>query len=138
MALEPLEPQDAQNRTIGQLVAQISADLSFIVRKEIELAKTEMSQAFGLIGQGGGMLAGAGVLALYAFGILLTTAALVIAIWLPVWAGFLIVGVVLVIIAAILAVIGRKALQEAKPQPERAIAQAQETVAALKSAAPKQ
>lgn len=131
-----LEPRDAPDRTIGQLVAQVTADLSFLIQKEIELAKTEMATAFATIGKGGGMLAAAGVLALYAFGLLLTTLALVIAIWLPVWAGFLIVGLVLVIIAAILALIGRRNLEQAKPQPERAIAQAKETVATLKSALP--
>lgn len=124
------------DRTLGQLVAQISEDLSFIVHKEIQLAKTELSQGLSGVGKGAGMLVGAGVVALYALGILLTAAALVIAIWLPTWAGFLIVGVVLVVVALVLAMIGRKALQAAKPVPERAIAQAQETVATLKAASP--
>ena len=47
----------SQERTIGQLVAQVTDDLRFIVRKEIELAKTEISSQLGIAGKGAGMLA---------------------------------------------------------------------------------
>jgi len=125
----------SQERTIGQLVAQVTDDLRFIVRKEIELAKTEISSQLGIAGKGAGMLATAGVLALYGLGLLFIALSLVIAIWLPAWAGFLIMAVVLFIVTAILALIGRKALNQVNPRPERAIAQAQETVEAVKDSA---
>jgi len=125
----------SQERTIGQLVAQVTDDLRFIVRKEIELAKTEISSQLGIAGKGAGMLATAGVLALYGLGLLFIALSLVIAIWLPAWAGFLIMAVVLFIVTAILALIGRKALNQVHPRPERAIAQAQETVDAVKDSA---
>ena len=125
----------SQERTIGQLVAQVTDDLRFIVRKEIELAKTEISSQLGIAGKGAGMLATAGVLALYGLGLLFIALSLVIAIWLPAWAGFLIMAVVLFIVTAILALIGRKALNQVNTRPERAIAQAQETVEAVKDSA---
>jgi len=75
------------------------------------------------------------VLALYGLGLLFIALSLVIAIWLPAWAGFLIMAVVLFIVTAILALIGRKALNQVHPRPERAIAQAQETVDAVKDSA---
>ena len=56
----------------------------------------------------------------------------VIAIWLPAWAGFLIMAVVLFIVTAILALVGRNALNQVNPRPDRAIAQAQETMEAVK------
>lgn len=130
----PEEMRRSQERTIGQLVAQVTEDFSVIVRKEIELAKTELSAQVGTAGKGIGMLAGAGVVALYGLGLLFITLSLVIAIWLPAWAGFLIVTVVLFIVAAVLAMIGRKALNQVNPRPERAIASAQETLAMVKSA----
>lgn len=124
----------SQDRTLGQLVAQVTEDISVIVRTEIQLAKVEITQALGVAGKGAGLLAGAGVVALYALGLLFVTLALVIALWLPAWAGFLIITVVLFIVAAILAILGRNALKKVDAKPERAIAQAQETIAAIKGA----
>ena len=89
----PTDLRHSQERTIGQLVAQVTDDLRFIVRKEIELAKTEITSQLGIAGKGAGMLATAGVLALYGLGLLFIALSLVIAIWLPPWAGFLIMAV---------------------------------------------
>jgi hypothetical protein len=130
----PERLRTSQARTIGQLVAQVTDDLSVIVRTELQLAKTEISAQLGTAGKGVGMLAGAGVVALYGLGLLFITLSLVIAVWLPAWAGFLIVTVVLFVVAAVLALIGRKALNQVNPRPERAIANAQETLAMVKSA----
>ena len=63
----------SQERTIGQLVAQVTEDLSVIVRTEIPLAKTELSAQVGTASKGVGMLAGAGVVALYGLGLLFIT-----------------------------------------------------------------
>ena len=64
---------------------------------------------------------------------LLHSAAWGIAEWLPVWAGYLIVAVVVLVIAAVLGLLGKKALDKAQPSPDRAIDQAQQTIAVLKS-----
>lgn len=122
-------------RTIGQLVADATHDISGIVRSEIALAKAEMSSGAKVMGKGAGLLAGAGVLAVFGLIYLFHTLARVIAIWLPVWAGYLIVTVVLFVVAAVLALLGKKSLSAAQPKPERAMAQAQLTVAAVKDAA---
>jgi hypothetical protein len=122
----------SNERTIGQLVAQVTEDVSVIVRKELELAKTEISSQLGIAGRGAGLLVGAGVLSLYGLGLLFIAISLVVAIWLPAWAGFLIVAVVLFLIAGILALVARRALKQVNPRPERAIASAQETLAAVK------
>ena len=131
----PSDARHSQERSIGQLVAQVTDDLRFIVRKEIELAKTEITAQLGIAGKGAGMLATAGVLALYGLGLLFIALSLVIAIWLPPWAGFLIMAVVLFIVTAILAMVGRNALNQVNPRPDRAIAQAQETMEAVKGSA---
>jgi hypothetical protein len=127
----PTDLRGSNDRTIGQLVAQVVDDLRAIVRAEIALAKTEITAQLGIAGKGAGLLATAGVLALYGLGLLFIALSLVIAIWLPVWAGFLIMAVVLFIVTAILALIGRNSLNQVNPRPERAIAQAQETVDAV-------
>src|SRR6478609_2293044 len=121
-----------KERTIGQLVADATHDLEGIVRGEIALAKAEVTSGAKVIGKGVGMLAGAGFLALMGVVFLLHSAAWGIAEWLPVWAGYLIVAVVILIVAAVLGLLGKKALDNAKPAPERAIDQAQQTLAVIK------
>jgi tetrahydromethanopterin S-methyltransferase subunit C len=120
-------------RTIGQLVADATHDLEGIVRGEIALAKAEVTSGAKVIGKGVGLLAGAAFLALMGVVFLLHSAAWGIAEWLPVWAGYLIVAVVVLIIGAVLALLGKKALDKAQPAPERAIEQAQQTIAVIKS-----
>jgi hypothetical protein len=121
-----------KERTIGQLVADATHDIEGIVRGEIALAKAEVTDGAKVLGKGAGLLAGAAFLALMGFVFLLHSAAWGISTWLPVWAGYLIVAVVVLIIAAILGLMGKKALETARPAPERAIDQAQRTIAVIK------
>ena len=121
-------------RTIGQLVSDATTDLSAIVRGEIELAKTEVTASVSRAGKGGGMLAVAGVLALYMLGLLLFAAAWGLeAAGLPLWAGLLIVSGVLLLIIAILALVGINQLKKVQPKPVRAIEDAQATANTLKA-----
>ncbi len=119
-------------RTLGQLVADASHDVEGIVRSEIALAKAEMLHGARFMGKGAAMLGAAAFLALLGLIFLFHTLAAVLAIWLPVWAGYLIVTAVLLGIAGLLALVGKNALAKASPNPEKAIAEAQLTIAALK------
>ena len=121
-------------RSIGQLVSDVSNDVSQIMRGEIELAKAEIKQDVAHAGKGAGMFAGAAVLALYGLGLLFLGLAAVIAIWLPVWAAILIMAALLFVVAGVLALVGKKQVTQVKGKPERAIINAQETVATLKQA----
>jgi hypothetical protein len=53
-------PPDNEGRSVGDLVGEIADDLSRLVRKEIDLAKTEAKQEVTKLGKGAGMLTGAG------------------------------------------------------------------------------
>lgn len=128
-------PSTNDERTIGQLVADASADVSAIVRSEVELAKVEIKNDVAHASKGAGLFAGAGVLGAYGFGLLLLGLAYVIAIWLPVWASLLIVAGVLFLVAGILALVGKGQIGKVKGKPEKAIDNAQKTVAAVKSSA---
>jgi len=123
-----------QERTLGQLVASASQDISTLVRGEIALAKAEVSSQVKKAGMGGGLLAAAAVIVFYAVYFIFITIAQVIAIWLPLWAGYLIVTVFMLLVAGVLAMLGIKKMKTVQPKPEKAIAQAETTVAALKSA----
>ena len=120
-------------RTIGQLVADASHDVQGIVRSEIALAKAEVSAGAKVMGKGAGLLGGAAFVGLLGLIFLFHTIARVIAVWLPVWAGYGITTLVLFIVAGVLGLLGKKALDKAKPAPSRAIAEAQQTIATLKS-----
>jgi hypothetical protein len=127
---------ESSERTIGQLVADATHDLQGIVRGEIDLAKAEITEGAKVMGKGAGLLAGAGFVAVFGLLFLFHSLARLIAVWLPVWAGYAIVTLVLFIVAAVLGLVGRKALQEAQPAPERAIEQGKATVAVLKQERP--
>ena len=120
-------------RTIGQLVADATHDLEGIVRGEIALARAEVTSGAKVIGKGAGLLGGAAFLALMGVLFLLHSAAWGIAEWLPVWAGYLIVAAVVLLVAVVLGLMGKKALEAARPAPERAIDQAQQTIAVIKN-----
>lgn len=121
-------------RTVGQLVVDAQHDVSLLVNKEIQLAKTEVTKGLKIGGQGAGFLGAAAFLGLLGLIFLFHTLAQVIAIWLPLWAGYLIVTAVLLLVAGLLALVGIKKVKKAKPVPKKAIRNAQETVDAIKSA----
>ncbi|CCH70483.1 MAG TPA: phage holin family protein [Phycicoccus elongatus] len=125
-------PVAESQRTIGQLVADATHDVQGLVKSEIALAKAEVQQGAKVLGKGAGLLAGAGFVALLGLIFLFHTLAQVIAIWLPAWAGYAITTGLLFLVAAVLGLIGKNALSKARPKPERAIAEAEKTIAALK------
>ncbi len=121
-------------RSLGQLVADATADISTIVRSEIALAKAEITGEAKIAGRGAGLLAGAAFVGLLGLIFLGHSIAQIIGIWLPLWAGYLITTGILFALAAILGVVGRNALNKVQPKPERTIKNAQDTIEALKSA----
>lgn len=126
------DPQ--QERTLGQLVASATQDISTLIRGEIALAKSEVSGQFKKAGIGGGLLAAAAVILFYTVYFIFTTIAEVIDIWLPRWAGFLIVTVFMLLVAGALAFLGIRKMKTVDPKPKKAIAAAEQTVAGLKAA----
>ena len=118
---------------VGDIVKSITGDVKLLVRDEVQLAKAELVPAAKNAGIGAGMFGAAGYFAISALLILYFAAAFGLAEVLPTWLAFLIVGVVLLVIAAILGVIGLMLVRKVKG-PQRTIASAKETVAELKAA----
>lgn len=122
-------------RTIGQLVADINTEVSGLVRAEIELAKAELKQDAMRGGIGAGMLAGAAVFGLVGFILLCFTGAYgLVQLGLPTWAGFGIVTLVLFVIAGILALIGKSRLQKVSG-PKQTISTTKSSIEQVKAAA---
>lgn len=119
--------------TVGQLVANASRELSSLVRSELQLAQAELKASAAAAGIGAGLFSGAAVLGVLAI-ILLSIAAAygLVALGLHPALAFVIVAVVYLLIAAVLALIGKKQLSKAKG-PQRAIETSKESVEALKA-----
>lgn len=119
--------------SLGELLGRLSEQTSRLVHAEIELAKAEMKARAIRLGAGAGILAAAGVLALYALDKLFDAAALGLSVPLPPWLGFLIVGVVLLVVVGVLAAVGLRLLKAGNPPaPSRAAANLKDDVEALK------
>lgn len=122
----------AEERTLGQLVSDASADLSELVRYEIALAKAEIKDDVRRGAVGAGMFGAAGYLAFLAsVTAVVTIGYALVAAGLSEWLAFLIVTAALLLIAAILGFIGYRQLRRIKP-PERTIRSTKQTLAAVR------
>ena len=106
---------DATEPSLGTLVQRATTDLSTLVHKEIELAKLEITRDVVAAGKGAGMFGGAGVAGLLAIVFLSAGAAFGIGEALDPWVGFLIVGGVYLLAAAVLALSGKRAVGKVGP-----------------------
>ncbi len=119
--------------TLGKLVADASRDISTLVSKEIQLAKSELAVSIKAGGLGTVFFVLAGFLAFMALILGSIAAAYFVHELLDVgmhWAYSIVVGLYL-LLAAILVFIGIRMVKKIRA-PERSIAQAQETAAVLK------
>ncbi|MEU7984379.1 phage holin family protein [Streptosporangium canum] len=113
-------PKDALST--AELIRQMSEEVSRLVRDELRLAKLELAEKGRHAGIGAGLFGGAGVVALYGGGALVAAVILLLALAMPAWAAAAIVGVVLLAVAAVLGVLGKRQVTEAvPPAPERTI-----------------
>jgi Putative Actinobacterial Holin-X, holin superfamily III len=123
-----------ESASTGELVSQLTAQTSRLVRDEIRLALKEFQASAKHAGVGAGLFSVAGVLALFGIATLIAAAVAAIAIVLPVWAAALIVGVALLVVGGIAAVIGKRQVQEASPVPQQTVANVKEDIQEVKDA----
>lgn len=111
----------AEDASLGELFGSLTTDLSQLVRSEMELARVEIREeaskavkAAGMLG--GGALVGYLALILLSFAAAWGLAEVVDAGW-----AFLIVGLVVAAVAAVLALTGKKRLQQVHPVPDQTV-----------------
>jgi MFS family permease len=120
----------------ADLLKQLSAQTTTLVRQEIELAKVELAEKGKRAGLGASMFGGAGALGFYAFGALTACAILALATALSGWLAALIVAAVYGAIAGVLALTGKKQVAAATPpMPEAALESTKEDVRWVKTRA---
>ncbi len=112
--MRPDAPREA-DRPIGELLRELGDEISTLVRAEIALAKAEIAEKVKPAAASAGMFGGTALFGLGAFGAATAFLIALIALALPVWAAALIVTVVYGVVALVLALTGKKKLQEAAP-----------------------
>jgi Putative Actinobacterial Holin-X, holin superfamily III len=116
-------------RSASELLRDLSQQTGDLVRQEMELAKAELRVKGKAAGLGAGMFGGAGLMGLYALGALTAAAILALAIVLDAWLAALIVGLAYGAVAGILALTGKRKVEQATPPvPEQAIESSKEDV----------
>jgi hypothetical protein len=108
------------DRSLGDLISEVTTDLSTLMRQELELAKAELQQTATRAGKGAGMLGGAAVAGYF---VLLFVS---IALWWAIgsatglgWSA-IIVAVIWGVIGAVLAAMGRQSLRSVRGLPKTA------------------
>ena len=129
---EGMARPDVAEVSVGQLLSEVTRDLSTLMRQEIDLAKAEIKQEVTKTGKGAGMLGGAG------FAGYMVLLFLSIALWWGLanvmneaWAA-LIVAVVWAVIGAVLYARGRAQLRSVHPKPEQTVDTLKQVPDALK------
>ena len=124
-------PPPPEQRSIADLVVEVSENASTLVREEIELAKAEVSEKVSKLARGAGIGIAAGVFAFLALIMILHGIAWVLGEELfsgNIWAGYFVTAAIFLLLAALAGWIASKALKAgAPPVPEQAIEEAKLT-----------
>jgi hypothetical protein len=139
--VDPRPPGSAE-KSLGEIVADITQKLQLLVREEIELAKTEVASKVKKLGTGIGMASAALVTLMYFSIFLLFGLAYLLNDLFnweqgSVWAGFLVVAGVFLLLTIVLVLFGIRLIKKGSPPaPEMAIEEAKATRAVLEEAKP--
>jgi len=124
--------RDVSNASVGELIGEVTRDMSTLMRQELELAKAELKAEAKKAGQGAGMFGAAGFagyMVLIFLSLALTGALAAVMGW--GWAA-LIVAAIWAVIGAVAFVMGRARFKQVNPKPERTVETLQQVPGALK------
>jgi uncharacterized membrane protein YqjE len=123
------ESSELRQHSTGELVKQLSEQTTTLVRKEIELARAELTAKGKVAGEGAGMFGGAAIAGLLALGVLTAMILALLDKAMDFWVAALIVTVVYAAIAAVLAAAGRDRVKRGMPPaPEQTVETVKEDV----------
>jgi uncharacterized membrane protein YqjE len=127
---------DAREQSMGELLKQLSQETTTLVRKELELAKAEVSEKGKQAGVGAGMFGGAGAAGLTALFALTLTLIFALDTFMKGWLAALIVTLLWGAIAGALAVLGRDRIKKATPPAPQTVETVKEDVRWAKTRKP--
>jgi Putative Actinobacterial Holin-X, holin superfamily III len=123
-------PNDA-DKTLGEVVSEVSEKASLLVREEIALAKAEVTDKVKTLGKGAGVGAAAGVFLVFALIMFLETLSWffndLFNVTTALWLGFLVTTLILVALAVVAGLLAKKWLSTGAPTPDLAIEEAKLT-----------
>jgi membrane protein len=129
-------PHDPRDESVGDLVKQLSEQTSTLVRQEMRLAQAELQEKGKRAGIGAGMFGASGLVAFFGAATLIAAAILALATAVDPWLAAVIVGVVLLAVAGVAALMGKKQVEQATPPaPEQAIDSVKRDVQTVKEGA---
>ncbi|SMC47852.1 phage holin family protein [Kibdelosporangium aridum] len=130
--IEEVNKKPAAEKSVGELVTDLGDELKRLVRAEIRLAVFELRHKGKKMGRGAGLFGAAGLFGMLGVMTLIAAAVLALALVMPAWLSAVLVGGVLVIVAGLAALIGRRQISQATPPvPEEAIEGIREDVHAI-------
>jgi uncharacterized membrane protein YqjE len=131
--IEEANKKPAADRSVGELVTDLTDEVKRLVRDEMRLAAFELQRKGKKMGVGAGLFGAAGLFALFGGGALVAAAVLALALVVPGWLAALLVAVALFLVAGIAALAGKKEVTQAVPPvPEEAITGVREDVDTVK------
>ena len=114
-------PGAGDQRSLADLTRDFSEQTAVLVRKELALATAELKEKGRHAGTGVGLFGGSAAIGFYAVGALIATAILGLSELVDAWLAALIVTVLLLAVAGIAAVLGKKEIEQGvPPKPEQA------------------
>ena len=121
-------PPDVEGRSVGELLGEVTGDLSKLMRQEVALAKVEMKEEAVKAGKASGLLGGAGAVGYLV--LIFLSLALMFALdnFMGIGWAALLTAVLLAIVAAVLFVAGRNKLKQVNPKPEQTVETLKEDV----------
>jgi uncharacterized membrane protein YqjE len=123
------------DRSVPELLRQLSDQTATLVRQELDLAKVELTEKGKQAGIGAGMFGAAGVVGLYALGALTAAVILALSLAMSGWLAALIVAVVYGAVAGVLALTGKSRVERGvPPTPEQTVQTVKEDVAVAREA----
>jgi uncharacterized membrane protein YqjE len=123
------------DRSVPELLRQLSDQTATLVRQELDLAKVELAEKGKQAGIGAGMFGAAGVVGLYALGALTAAVILALSLAMSGWLAALIVAVVYGAVAGVLALTGKSRVERGvPPTPEQTVQTVKEDVAVAREA----
>jgi hypothetical protein len=129
-----LEAKPKSEASTGELMAQLSSQLSRLVRDEMRLAQKEFQQSAKHAGAGAGLFTAAGLLAFFGAASLIAAAIAAVALALPAWAAALIVGAALLLAAGAVALVSKSQAKQASPAAPQTVANVKKDVQEVKDA----
>ena len=124
---------ELHDRSVAELLRQLSQETTTLVKQELDLAKAEMAEKGKQAGKGAGMFGGAGLFGIFAFAALTTTFIAALDTFMVTWLAALIVAVVYGAIAGVLALRGKKEIDHmGAPVPEQTIETVKTTPEAIR------